>query len=130
MIPESIWTDVRIEQLAVFWKEGFSTAEIGRKLGISKNAVVGKAHRLHLPPRPSPIKNPPIRPVIKIAPPPPPVKVVAMSKSGAACQWPDGHPGQPGFRFCGKPSVAGKPYCAEHAARAYVSGKHRDDAAA
>jgi GcrA cell cycle regulator len=131
MIPESIWTDVLIQQLEAHWKAGFSTAEIGRKLGISKNAVVGKAHRLHLPPRPSPIKNPPIRPVIKPVPQPvAAVKVVAMAKSGGACQWPDGHPGQPGFHFCGKPAVAGKPYCGEHAARAYVNGKHRDEAAA
>ena len=132
MMPESIWTEVRIQQLEALWKAGLSNAEIGRKLGISKNAVVGKAHRLHLPSRPSPIKNPPIRPVVKPVPPPPApaVKVVAMGKSGGACQWPDGHPGQPGFHFCGKPAAAGKPYCPEHAARAYVSGKSRDDAAA
>src|ERR1700721_115884 len=37
--------------------EGPSTAEIGRRMGISKNAVVGKAHRLDLPARPSPIRT-------------------------------------------------------------------------
>jgi len=133
MIIESIWTDALIQQLEALWKAGLSTAEIGRKLGISKNAVVGKAHRLHLAPRPSPIKNPPIRPLLKPQPQPKPavtVKVVAMGKSSGACQWPDGHPGQPGFHFCGKPALAGKPYCPEHAARAYVSGKSRDEAAA
>ncbi|MDQ5955521.1 MAG: GcrA cell cycle regulator [Patescibacteria group bacterium] len=37
--------------------EGLSTAEIGRRLGISKNAIVGKAHRLDLTARPSPIRR-------------------------------------------------------------------------
>ena len=37
---------------ASFWAEGLSTAEIGRRMGVSKNAVVGKAHRLNLPSRP------------------------------------------------------------------------------
>jgi len=39
------------------WGEGHSTAEIGRRLGVSKNAVVGKAHRMGLPDRPSPIRR-------------------------------------------------------------------------
>ncbi|MBI0538948.1 GcrA cell cycle regulator [Roseomonas sp. KE2513] len=49
------WSAEAIEQLRALWAEGHSTAEIGRRMGISKNAVVGKAHRLHLPARPSPI---------------------------------------------------------------------------
>lgn len=51
------WTPEAIEALRGFWAEGHSTAEIGRRMGISKNAVVGKAHRLTLPPRPSPIRR-------------------------------------------------------------------------
>lgn len=50
------WTDELIQRLRVFWAEGLSTAEIGRRLGVSKNAVVGKAHRLDLTARPSPIR--------------------------------------------------------------------------
>jgi len=49
------WSAEAIETLRALWAEGHSTAEIGRRMGISKNAVVGKAHRLHLPARPSPI---------------------------------------------------------------------------
>lgn len=51
------WTDEIIAQLKELWGEGLSTAEIGRRLSITKNAVVGKAHRLGLPPRPSPIRR-------------------------------------------------------------------------
>lgn len=52
------WTDEIISRLQTLWQEGLSTAEIGRQLNITKNAVVGKAHRLGLPPRPSPIRTP------------------------------------------------------------------------
>jgi len=49
----------------------------------------------------------------------------------ATCCWPIGEPGTPGFRFCGAPAIAGKPYCEEHAAVAYVRAKpdRREDAA-
>ena len=43
--------------LTALWHEGHSTAEIGRRLGISKNAVCGKAHRIDLPSRPSPLNE-------------------------------------------------------------------------
>ncbi len=51
------WNEEIIARLRGLWSEGLSTAEIGRRMGISKNAVVGKAHRLNLPPRPSPIRR-------------------------------------------------------------------------
>jgi GcrA cell cycle regulator len=53
------WSDEVIVQLRAFWAEGHSTAEIGRRLGVTKNAIVGKAHRLDLPARPSPIRRDP-----------------------------------------------------------------------
>ena len=53
------WNEESIGRLRALWAEGHSTAEIGRRLGISKNAVVGKAHRLDLPSRPSPIRRDP-----------------------------------------------------------------------
>ncbi len=49
------WTDEQVEQLRTLWAEGHSTAEIGRRMGLEKNAVVGKAHRLGLASRASPI---------------------------------------------------------------------------
>lgn len=53
------WNDDTIARLRGLWDEGHSTAEIGRRLGVSKNAVVGKAHRLGLTGRPSPIRKDP-----------------------------------------------------------------------
>lgn len=52
------WTEETIARLKELWEQGLSTAEIGRQIGITKNAVVGKAHRLGLPARPSPIRRP------------------------------------------------------------------------
>jgi GcrA cell cycle regulator len=51
------WSEEVVERLRALWADGHSTAEIGRRLGVSKNAVVGKAHRLDLPSRPSPIRR-------------------------------------------------------------------------
>lgn len=53
---QSNWPEETIARLRVLWAEGHSTAEIGRRLDVSKNAVIGKAHRLDLPERPSPIR--------------------------------------------------------------------------
>lgn len=49
------WPASDIGRLQELWAEGHSANEIGRKMGRSKNAVVGKAHRLNLPARESPI---------------------------------------------------------------------------
>ena len=49
------WPEARKARLRADWDAGYSTAEIGRRLGVSKNAVVGEAHRMDLPARPSPI---------------------------------------------------------------------------
>lgn len=51
------WTDEMVEDLKKMWKEGMTTGEIGKKLGVSKNSIVGKVHRLGLSGRPSPIKK-------------------------------------------------------------------------
>jgi transposase len=44
------WSANRVARLRLLWRRGLSTAEIGRLLGVSKSAVVGKIDRLELPP--------------------------------------------------------------------------------
>lgn len=51
------WTEEIVAKLRELWTQGLSTAEIGRHLNVTKNAVVGKAHRLGLEGRPSPIRR-------------------------------------------------------------------------
>ena len=49
------WNEARISQLKVLWEQGLSASSIGHVLSMTKNAVVGKARRLKLSARPSPI---------------------------------------------------------------------------
>jgi GcrA cell cycle regulator len=51
------WTDEEEAVLRSLWGEGHSTNEIARRMGVSKNAIAGKAHRLDLEARPSPIRR-------------------------------------------------------------------------
>jgi GcrA cell cycle regulator len=52
------WTDERIEQLRQLWGNGITASQIADELGgVSRNAVIGKAHRLGLKARPSPVKS-------------------------------------------------------------------------
>jgi GcrA cell cycle regulator len=146
---ETMWNDEKIGKLKKLWQEGLTTGEIGKRLGVSKNAVVGKAHRLGLKGRPSPIKRqeaaataaaptaaegaPPAKPA---APMPSakkePVKIYTLTDlSASTCRWPIGDPKHEDFRFCGKQVYPGKPYCLEHCAQAYVgSNKPRSEEAA
>ena len=109
------WTPERISALIALWDEGLTTSEIGNRLGITKNAVVGKVHRLGLPKRQSPIRKA-IKKDEK-----PLGEIIKLDKLTAdMCCWPDGDPGTEEFRFCGKKVMLEKPYCEEHCKRAYV----------
>jgi len=147
------WTDDVITKLQNLWSEGHSTAEIGRRLSISKNAVVGKAHRLCLPPRPSPIRRATAESGVARAPAPrrtqgptlpplavtagapvPPLRAITTAPKqmprAAPCCWPIGEPGKPSFHFCNAVSVHNKPYCEDHASIAYVRLRDRREDAA
>src|SRR5579884_2012968 len=51
------WTEERIERLKRMWHDGATASQIADELGgVSRNAVIGKAHRLGLEQRPSPVK--------------------------------------------------------------------------
>ena len=53
----NVWTDERLGELKKLWAEGLSISQIGEALGVSRNAIAGKAHRMGLPKRPSPISK-------------------------------------------------------------------------
>jgi GcrA cell cycle regulator len=70
-----------------------------------------------------PAAPPAPRPVMHSAPAQP-------RRSAPSCCWPIGEPGTKTFRFCDDTSVAGKPYCDEHAKLAYVKIRDRKEDAA
>jgi len=209
------WTDERIDRLKDLWTRGMTASQIADELGgVSRNAVIGKAHRLGLQARPSPVKpnehedeeaqpagasqarpdaapegaaapepepepwddapagaaaeaapeprsapapaEPPQPQVRSIGPggflrqgpgdqqppipPAPPRRLVPAKPSPEIadktslldlneriCKWPIGHPGEPDFHFCGKPSNPGFPYCVDHCGVAYQAQLPRRD---
>jgi|SRR5580658_7433199 GcrA cell cycle regulator len=154
----TVWTAELVERLRELWPHelGHSTKEIGRLLGQSKNSVVGKAHRLGLPPRPSPIVRDTLRPSVRrliarpagptLAPlstppvvlrePLPPLraespkpKPIALFGRVTECCFPEGEPGTRGFHYCDAPTMPGAIYCATHHARGHVRQHVRDPSA-
>ena len=206
------WTDERIDRLKELWTKGMTASQIAEELGaVSRNAVIGKAHRLGLQSRPSPVKanepTPAAAPKVKKSAPPvdetppfdiedrpataaqpaeqthpapaaepaapqakptpqprivsvgpggflrqgpgdqqqpippaPPRRLVPAKPSAEVadktslldlnekiCKWPLGHPGEPDFHFCGRPSNPGFPYCVEHCGVAYQAQLPRRD---
>ena len=138
---KDVWTAENIAKLRRLWAGDLSAAEIGRQIGMTKNAVVGKAHRLHLRSRPSPILRgvTPKRPAMRrlrageavlprlesVAPNAPalpetpfPVGLLSSRK----CQWPLWENDTPRTekKFCGERAVIERPYCRAHCRRAYV----------
>ena len=137
------WTPERIETLARLWNDGLSASQIAGKLGeVTRNAVIGKVHRLGLtgrrattarqPRRTSPRRDragrvsmrkpvPRSRPspvTPDRLPPAPAALMIALAElSGSGCHWPIGDPRLPGFGFCGAKTAPGRqPYCAHHQA--------------
>jgi len=141
------WSDDRVTTLSKLWQDGLSASQIAKQLGgVTRNAVIGKIHRLGLsgratpsrPPRAAGIRNAwpmrPVRPpplprapraVVSASverPPEGPGLVAAMTGLGAhVCKWPIGDPKAEGFSFCGRPAEG--VYCAGHAQTAYRPGK-------
>jgi GcrA cell cycle regulator len=117
------WTDERTSTLTLLWRD-HSASEIAEKLGITKNAVIGKAHRLDLPCKkhtPNHTRRVPpkragtvrVRAAIPSAPPAP-LSTVSAVANAHNCQWPIGDPRQPGFAYCGEQRELKKPYCSYH----------------
>lgn len=132
------WTDDRVAILKKLWGEGKTAAEIAKELGgVTRNAVIGKAHRLKLSNRVSPIqqnskkttnksssagKPPPRTRAPRVKKPVEPVDIIGVQMKDLKekmCRWPIGDPKSEEFEFCGSESVPSLPYCEGHAKMAY-----------
>lgn len=85
------WTEERIAILKAGWEGGMTASQIAEKLGegVTRNAVIGKAHRLGLESRPSPVKGteetaPAAEPEVTAAAPAAPAAVPASAPAPAA----------------------------------------------
>ncbi|PZQ52056.1 MAG: GcrA cell cycle regulator [Novosphingobium pentaromativorans] len=116
------WTDERIEKLTKMWEGGATASQIADELGgVSRNAVIGKAHRLGLKARPSPVKanEKPARPA------PAPKKPKPVEAAPAA---PEPKAEAPVVRAA-PPPAAPAPRAPEPAAPAAAAGPGAQDAA-
>ncbi|MEY4670821.1 MAG: hypothetical protein RLZZ415_700 [Pseudomonadota bacterium] len=109
------WTDERIEKLTKMWEGGATASQIAEELGgVSRNAVIGKAHRLGLKARPSPVKanekdaapapapraaKAPPRPAPAPAPRPAPAASAPARPTPVASAAPASPPSEPGPRI-------------------------------
>ena len=127
----NVWTDERLEELKKLWAKGLSISQIGEALGVSRNAIAGKAHRMGLPKRPSPISKTaketkkPAKPKPAAEPENLPLRLELrkLKWSRSKCCWPSGDPKLSGFTFCGDAVVPGKPYCLKHCEEAYTTSR-------
>jgi GcrA cell cycle regulator len=133
------WTDERVDTLKKLWIEGLSASQIAKQLGgVTRNAVIGKVHRLGLAgratpsrpaKRPRPVSRPRIvssvggmgqrprpthAPYLALVPQLEPLKAedgsvtTVLTLTESVCKWPIGDPGDATFAFCGRAVVEGE----------------------
>jgi GcrA cell cycle regulator len=120
------WLADRIDRLKALWTRGLTASEIGNELGVSRNAVIGKIHRLkgyesarkpagNKHARPPPAKPKPPTPAPKqprVVLNVPFLNLTIDELKTGVCRYPHGE-ASPYF-FCGQPTREGSPYCALH----------------
>ena len=144
------WTDEKVAKLKELWGKGNTASQIAEIIGgISRNAVIGKAHRLNLSAK---IKT-------RVAPSSQNFDNLAYDKSTKtrggrkskfkslliekdfepespkqleeldenSCKWPIGHPDEKSFYFCGRSSLKDFSYCRLHLLYAYQPKGKKED---
>ena len=136
------WNEEKVEKLKKLWGKGSTASQIAEIIGgISRNAVIGKAHRLNLSSKiktrnasssqnldnsseensskQKRIKKSKFQSLIieKDFEPENPKKLEELDES--SCKWPVGHPEEQSFYFCGRSSLKDFSYCKLHLLYAY-----------
>jgi GcrA cell cycle regulator len=137
------WTEKKVEKLRELWTKGHTASEIAGLLGdTTRNAVIGKAHRLDLEERAPSKKSSSNSEKKDVTKSQPKLSGSASRKSkfnsilldkdfepenptalenltDQTCKWPTGHPDEENFYFCGRKPVDSIPYCKLHVLYAY-----------
>jgi len=143
------WTDERVDTLKKLWLDGLSATQIAKQLGgVTRNAVIGKVHRLGMSGRaaPSAPRSTGFKPPRPSRPAAPRVPRIAKAVAAAAvvekdemvipfvelsgtatsltlgshmCKWPIGDPESDDFSFCGRRAPGKSSFCEDHARVAY-----------
>jgi GcrA cell cycle regulator len=133
------WSNERVETLKRLWADGVSCSEIAAELGggLTRNAVIGKVHRLGLsgrtraqpkrpsqprvrtrharPARPAALQSAPVVERVEDHAIPAAQRRSLIELTACTCRWPVGDPSTPEFFFCGAPANESSPYCPGHA---------------
>ena len=144
------WNEEKVNKLKELWGKGNTASQIAEIIGgISRNAVIGKAHRLNLSSKiktrnasSSQSSNSSIEEnnskqrqvrkskfksllIEKDFEPENPKKLEELDES--SCKWPVGHPEEESFYFCGRSSLKDFSYCKLHLLYAYQPKGKKED---
>ncbi|MFL2885014.1 MAG: GcrA family cell cycle regulator [Candidatus Pelagibacter sp.] len=144
------WNDEKVAKLKELWGKGNTASQIAEIIGgISRNAVIGKAHRLNLSAKiktRSTLTNQSLKDydqenktkprkgrkskfqsliIEKDFEPENPKQLEELDES--SCKWPIGHPSEKNFYFCGRSSLKDFSYCKLHLLYAYQPKGKKDD---
>jgi len=143
------WTEEKVEKLKELWSKGHTASQIADLLGdTTRNAVIGKAHRLNLEAR-APSKstqsihkqeNKQVRKSSQVMSRKSKFQSILLDKNFEAenptalenltdstCKWPVGHPDEENFYFCGRTPEGEFPYCKLHVLYAFQPKGQKED---